>query len=506
MSQKELNKPSSYWDKRRLARYNQNERATKKYINKVKRIYSRSNKEVQKMIDDVYKNYSIDTGLDIQKLKTLLSKSETEKTFKELKKQGLDKYVKNNYKSRISRLEQIQAQIYSKAKEIYPQEQLQQEMAYKGVINSNYYKTIYDIEQSTGFAYNFSRIDNNMMDAILSERWSGRNFSERIWVNTDILADSLSEIIGSSLMSGQSVQKTARDIRERFNVAKYYSERLARTEMNYFDNQADMMAYEELGIEEYVLVATLDNRTSPYCIEIDGKHFPYDKIEVGTNYPPFHPNCRCTTRGYLGKDVEKIMQRVARDPVTGEREIVPNMNYKEWYDLKVKKYGEQRLIAEKKKITNKVTDKEQFKRYKKALGKSNVPNSFDKFQEMKYNNASEWNKIKKEYYIQNNNRFLNSKLNYINPLTYEKEFIPKDTIFNKAGVLYKGNEINDINRLVNKYGGNPEDWSKVYANIKTDKYDLIQIHYYSKGNKQYDVKVKTMKYKKGVISDAKDNT
>ena len=337
MSQKELNKPSSYWDKRRLARYNQNEKATKKYINKIKRIYSRSNKEVQNMINDVYRNYSIDTGLDVQKLKTLLSKSETEKTFKELKKQGLDKYVKNNYKSRISRLEQIQAQIYSKAKEIYPKEQLQQEMAYKGVINSNYYKTIYDIEQSTGFAYNFSRIDSNMMDAILSERWSGRNFSERIWVNTDILADSLSEIIGSSIMSGQSVEKTARDIRDRFNVAKYYSERLARTEMNYFDNQADMMAYEELGIEEYVLVATLDSRTSLYCIDIDGKHFPYDKIEVGVNYPPFHPNCRCTTRGYLGEETEKMLMRRARDPETGENEVIPNMSYKEWYNRYVKK-------------------------------------------------------------------------------------------------------------------------------------------------------------------------
>lgn len=331
MSQKELNKASSYWDKRRLLRYSQNEKETKKYIKKIQRIYSRSNKEVQKMIDDVYRNYSINTGIDVQKLKTLLSKSQTEKTFKELKKQGLDKYVKENYKARISHLEQIEAQIYAKAKEIYPKEQLEQEMAYKGVINNNYYKTIYDIEQNTGFGYNFSRIDDNLINAVLSERWSGRNFSERIWVNTDILADSISEIVGSALITGQSVQKTAREVRDRFNVAKYYSERLVRTEMNYFDNQADMMAYEELGIEEYVLVATLDNKTSPYCIEIDGKHFPYSKIEVGTNYPPFHPNCRCTTRGYLGED-EKLLERVATNPENGERQIIPNMTYKEWYN------------------------------------------------------------------------------------------------------------------------------------------------------------------------------
>ena len=58
MAQKELNKPSTYWDKRRLARYSQNEKNTKKYIEKIQRIYSRSNKEVNKMLDSVYKNYS----------------------------------------------------------------------------------------------------------------------------------------------------------------------------------------------------------------------------------------------------------------------------------------------------------------------------------------------------------------------------------------------------------------------------------------------------------------
>ena len=44
------------------------------------------------------------TGLDVQSLKTLLTKTETEKLWEELRRQGLDKYVKGNYKARISRL------------------------------------------------------------------------------------------------------------------------------------------------------------------------------------------------------------------------------------------------------------------------------------------------------------------------------------------------------------------------------------------------------------------
>jgi len=43
-----------------------------------------------------------------------------------------------------------------------------------------------------------------------------------------------------------------------------------------------------------------------------------------------HPNCRSTTRGYLGEEFEKTIKRRARNPITGKTEIVEHMNYKEW--------------------------------------------------------------------------------------------------------------------------------------------------------------------------------
>lgn len=327
---KELGKKTTYWDKRRLETYRENEKLTNKQIKQLKKIYKKANKDIDKMLDDVYRNYSKNTGLDIQKLKELLTKSETKKTFKELQKQGLDKYIKNNYKARITRLEQIKAQVYAKAKEIYPQEELKDTMLYRSVINNSYYKAIYNVQNATGLGFQFNRIDDKLVNTLLNNKWSGKNYSQRIWGNTDILANEASTIIGGALLSGQGIEKTARQLRERFNVASYYAERLARTEMNYFDNQADKMAYEEMGISEYVCVAVLDNRTSLYCIEIDQKHFPYSEIEEGVNYPPFHPNCRCTTRGYLGEEAEKLLERRARNPITGENEIIDNVSYKDW--------------------------------------------------------------------------------------------------------------------------------------------------------------------------------
>lgn len=327
---KDVVKSSNYWDKRAIKRLNEAEKTSDAYIKRIKNIYDQAYKDIDGEIARVYKNYSKETGLDVQKLKELLTRSETKKTWEQMKRQGLDKYIKDNYKSRISRLEQIQAQIYAKAKQIYPKEELEQTMCYKGAINNSYYKAVYDTQMGTGYDFSFNKIDNNLLNSILNEKWSGANYSQRIWGNTDILADSLSQVLGGALLSGQSIEKTTKQIKDRFNVSKYYAERLVRTETNHFNNEADAMAYEDMGIDKYVFVATLDSRTSETCQNHDGKIYDYKDKEVGVNYPPLHPNCRSKTRGYLGEEAEKTLKRRARNPITGKTEVIDNINYKDW--------------------------------------------------------------------------------------------------------------------------------------------------------------------------------
>jgi SPP1 gp7 family putative phage head morphogenesis protein len=48
------------------------------------------------------------------------------------------------------------------------------------------------------------------------------------------------------------------------------------------------------GVKEYEILAVQDRRTSKVCKEQDGKIYKFNKMEVGVNYPPFHPNCRTT--------------------------------------------------------------------------------------------------------------------------------------------------------------------------------------------------------------------
>ena len=333
-------KPSTYWDKRAIKRLTDAEKQSEAYIARINKMYDQALKNIQRDLENIYANYSKATGMDVQSLKTLLTKSETDKLWEELKRQGLDEYVKGNYKARISRLEKLQAQVYAKAKQLYPQELQAHTAHYKGVVNRSYYGAIYDTQMGTGVDFAFSKIDDNMMNGLLSENWSGKNYSQRIWGNTDLLAQRLSDLIGGALISGQSIAKTSRLLRELFGVAKYYADRLIRTETNYFNNEADAMAYEEMGLEQYVFMATLDTRTSTICQGLDGKVFPLKDRKVGKNYPPMHPNCRSKTRAYLGEEIEKTLTRRARNPVTGKNEVIGNISYKEW----AKRNGLDKLI------------------------------------------------------------------------------------------------------------------------------------------------------------------
>lgn len=326
---------NKYWDTRALQRYSDVEKMTEPYIKQMMRLYTRANKVIDNDIANIYNNYSKATGLDIQTLKTLLSKKETDKFWKTLEGKGLKKYVKNNYKARISRLEQLQAQIYAKAIELTANtEHKINTNAYQGVINQGYNRTIYDISKGTGYDFAFNKLDDNTVKALLNRKFYGKNYSERIWGNTEILADKLSVLLGGALLSGTSPEKTINQVNKVFNTGYSNAQRLIRTEVNYFYNEAEGLAYEELGVDEYVFLATLDSRTSPVCQGMDNKRFKLTEKTVGVNYPPLHPYCRSTVRAFIDEDVEKTLKRKAKDIATGKIEEIGNLSYPEWLKSK----------------------------------------------------------------------------------------------------------------------------------------------------------------------------
>lgn len=185
---------------------------------------------------------------------------------------------------------------------------------FKGVINHSYYKTIYDLQQGTGLNLSFSKLNFKDVNKIANYNWSKVKFSTRALYNNNVLADEVVDIIGGALLSGQSFDKTKKQMKERFDVENYKLERLIRTESNYFHNESMAVACEDIGFKKYKFSATLDERTSKICRELDGKIFNFKDRKVGENCPTMHPNCRSTIVPYINPD-ELIKER---EPVQKE--------------------------------------------------------------------------------------------------------------------------------------------------------------------------------------------
>lgn len=314
---------SKYWEKRAVNRMIEAERYSEANITRVYRIYDKANKDIDKMIDNVYQNYSKTTGLDKQELQALLSMKETDEFWKTLDSKGLKQYVKSNYKARITRLEKLKGELYARVKDIAPKETSIDTSTFKGVMYNSYNQTIYDTANGIDKEIPFNQLDDRTINQVLNYKWSGENYSQRIWTNTDILAGKIDDIINSAVMTGQSLTKTSKEIQQAFGVSKYYADRLIRTETNYFHNESEYQAYNEMGVEEYVFVSVLDNRTSEECQNHDGKRYKMSERKVGINYPPLHPNCRSTVRAWLGEEFDPKKRRV-------NGEVIDYVNYKDY--------------------------------------------------------------------------------------------------------------------------------------------------------------------------------
>ena len=192
-------------------------------------------------------------------------------------------------RSRMSHLDSLKAQVdMEMVKLIFGVED-----SAKNALTSVYKDTFIEVTKDLGINAIVSR---DKIKTVLDRPWSGANFSERIWSNTDRLAQTVKQEIVNGMIQGINLQTMTKRVSERFETAKKNDvERLLRTEVNYTLNQATLDGYKEAGIEKYEFSATLDSRTSQICSELHGEVFEIKKIAVGLNYPPMHPRCRSTT-------------------------------------------------------------------------------------------------------------------------------------------------------------------------------------------------------------------
>lgn len=149
--------------------------------------------------------------------------------------------------------------------------------------------------------------------------------------------------VTSSILQGLSIKHMADDLQKRITTMSRDSAiRTARTAVTGAQNAGRMDSYaaaEKMGVKlKKCWLATLDARTRHSHAMLDGEQVAQDKkFSNGCRFPgdPQGPpweiyNCRCTLIAAVDGVDTSSAQRRARNPATGQTEVISNMTYAEW--------------------------------------------------------------------------------------------------------------------------------------------------------------------------------
>lgn len=335
----EKTKSSKYWENRKeWLIYHQMESADRT-ADRIGKLYHRAYLEIEKKMNNVLDRFvfkyrmSREQALDI--LSRLNNRNDVDELIKELRLHGDNIDIKElsmmmdspSYWYRINALKDTMAEVDTVMKLVYNNELAASTEHYKKAANDSFLKNTYTLQQQMGYGNKVSILPPETVSKLLKSKWSGANYSKRIWNNTTTLAGDLKTELLTSVLMGRTESETMKIFLNKFAVGANNARRLIRTESAYIYNQMDTEAYKESGIEYYRFVATLDLKTSKVCQELDGKVFKTTDAQVGVNFPPMHPWCRSVTIANIDDNTLKTLNRRA-----GKEKVPADMTYKEWED------------------------------------------------------------------------------------------------------------------------------------------------------------------------------
>lgn len=471
----------SYWERRQIENMYKYMQDAENVADQIAELYYRASRWLSLEADEIFERFMtkhnlteaearklLNTLMDRTSIDEMLQKLKSGE-YSESKSELIAKLESPAYQARIERLKQLQNQLDYVMENVYRQEKAINTAHYVDLANESYYRTIYDMQQRTQAAFSFNHIDSKVIDAVINSKWSGKNYSSRIWKNTRALAQDIKEELLINLVTGRTEKEVADILANKFGQSASKARRLVRTESAYLSGELNFKAYKEMDIEEYQFLATLDLKTSEICRKMDLLFFKVKDRKVGVNCPPMHPWCRSTTVAVVDRKYLESKKRAALDPKTGKTIYVPgDMTYDQWYKKYVKGVPEAEL--QEKKIRNVDSDRKQHQEYRKVLG-NNIPEKLDDFQEMKYTGGEKWEFTKLDYKRRNELiQHPETKLpNAENTILPEPKFTKYLFGGEHPGGLAKGRAISS------RLGYNIDNWQEFRNAIKSsaNKYPAI---------------------------------
>ena len=365
-----------------------------KYLQELEDKTRRAEQQIDAQINSWYQRFANNNEITVTDAKRLLNGNE----LKELRWSVQD-YIKHGQENAIDQrwmkeLENASAKFHINRLEALKLQTRQQievmtggmvddvDKLIRNVYKDSYYRSAFEIQRGIGIGFDVGKLDEKKLTKLVNKPWAvdGKNFSERIWGNKAKLLNTLDQELSRMALTGESPKRAIDNIKKAMHSSTANAQRLVYTEQAYFTSLAQHDLYDELGVEEFEFVSTLDGTTCELCGEMDGKHFPIKDMVIGVNAPPMHPGCGCSTCPYFDDEFTDGLRASRNEAGETVYEVPEKMTYKEWKNSFVNGGSKDGLDPDKMDLQeyrpiNRSGTATQFKRGDKTLSVRTIENT-----------------------------------------------------------------------------------------------------------------------------------
>lgn len=288
---------ATYWQRRQQELNKSMEKDEEKLKKRLSSYFDTEYRKLEKQISQYYQQYGEDNVIQYRRLMESLSDSDRRLLMEQMDRFS-EKYPEYAHLMpvresiyKLNRLEGLQYSVRLQQLEIGAVENEQ----ITAHLNRQAMRGVNAAAEALGLGKNFYSNNPDITKLFVNVPWSnGENFSQRIWGNTDKLANYLNTDIAQGFARGDSYERLVRQLRQRFGkVSRNDAYRLIYTEGTYVMAESSIHPFTE-DFEKYRLSTVGDGKVCEICRSVAQETFDIKDRQPGVNFPPMHAWCRCS--------------------------------------------------------------------------------------------------------------------------------------------------------------------------------------------------------------------
>lgn len=245
--------------------------------------------------------------LTIQELRQF--KNELQQAINALKDKGATKAIVSdltrlNKRTSITRLEALNAQIQADITNLALFKSGSVTALLGGVFKDSYYRTNFGLENSLGLTFDLTKLSKADIDTAIFAEFQGSDLGARLSASSQKLLLNVTNKLSQGFAAGRDLKIAKELLKSELNVNYNQLSTLVQTETARLCGEGTTKAaVNSYVVDQYQIIATLDEKTTVICRFMDGKVFNVKDMTPGLNAPPFHYNCRSVVAPYFNNNV-----------------------------------------------------------------------------------------------------------------------------------------------------------------------------------------------------------